>query len=351
MVHCRNRFYRFSPPASVMITPSPKGRLAPSPTGKLHLGNAFAFLMAWLDARSRKASLVLRMEDIDPDRSRPEHADDIMRDLHWLGLSWGEGPDIGGDRAPYTQSERLERYAALLEDLEQRNLLYPCFCTRKELRSLASAPHIGDEGAPYPGTCRVLGNSDRRRMEQQGRRACLRLDTDAALKQCAVQRGRMDFDDLVLGPQSFSLQECGGDFALRRSDGVIAYQLAVAADDAAMGISHVIRGEDLLLSTPRQLLLFGLMDTSPPMYAHIPLLHDHKGERLAKRHKSLELEALRAAGVRPQAITGYLGHLAGCMDRPEAAEPAQLLKSFSLALLSGKQLRLPADIQDLLIKI
>lgn len=330
---------------------APRGRLAPSPTGKLHLGNAFAFLMTWLDVRSLGGSLVLRMEDIDPVRSRPEFADAIIEDLQWLGLNWDEGPEASQTFAPYAQSERSERYAALLEDLTSRGVTYPCYCTRKELRTLASAPHIGDEGAPYPGTCRQLTAHERHEREKTGKRACLRLDTGGALALTGGGTSLTYFDDLVRGRQYITLQDCGGDFALRRSDGVYAYQLATAADDATMKITRVVRGEDLLFSTPRQLLLLKLMHAAPPAYAHIPLLHDHEGERLAKRHKSLELSALRESGVAPEAIIGYLGYLASLIDSPMQASPKELLPGFSLRLLPARLPSLPKDVVSLLSNI
>lgn len=347
----------------------PRGRLAPSPTGRLHLGNAYAFLMAWLSARSRGGLIVLRMEDIDPERSRPAFVKGIYEDLDWLGLTCDESSSLGGAYAPYAQSERLQWYDSLLERFVREGLAYPCYCTRKELRMLASAPHIGDEGAPYPGTCRLLDDAARRACEAAGRRPSLRLDTDEAVRRGAVgapgrgasrdtpldganaptafdkaaDKGVFAFCDAVLGERRFTLRDCGGDFALRRSDGVVAYQLAVVADDAAMGITEVVRGDDLLLSTPRQLLLFRLLGGRPPGYAHVPLLHDASGERLAKRHKSLTLAALREAGASPEAVVGYLGWLTGFLERPIPALPGELLPVFSLASLRGRRLRLPED--------
>jgi len=329
----------------------PRGRLAPSPTGNLHLGNAFAFLMAWLDVRSQHGTLLLRMEDIDPARSRPDFAVSVVEDLRWLGLDWDEGPDRSGPTGPYVQSERFGQYDALLRDFEQRGLIYPCYCTRKELRTLASAPHVGDEGAPYPGTCRNLEAGKRAKLEAEGRRASLRINTDLAQAVLGSPGDTVDFHDFVLGPQKIDLRDCGGDFALRRSDGVFAYQLAVAADDAAMGITHVVRGEDLLLSTPRQILLFRLMDRTLPLYAHVPLLHDATGERLAKRHKALELASLRKAGVSPEAVIGYLGFLAGCLDRPQKASPRELLAGFQFAKLTKRTLALPPGITSTLFSL
>jgi Glutamyl- and glutaminyl-tRNA synthetases len=247
------------------------------------------------------------------------------------------------------QSERFGQYDALLQDFERRGLIYPCYCTRKELRTLASAPHIGDEGAPYPGTCRNLEASKRARLEAEGRRASLRVNTDLAQDSLGSPGAAIGFHDLVFGPQKIDLRDCGGDFALRRSDGVFAYQLAVAADDAAMGITHVVRGEDLLLSTPRQILLFHLMGKTPPLYAHAPLLHDATGDRLAKRHKALELASLRKAGVSPEAVTGYLGFLAGCLDRPQKASPRELLAGFQFDKLTKRALTLPPDSTSMLL--
>lgn len=218
-----------------------RGRLAPSPTGFLHLGNAWAFLLAWLACRSKGGSLVLRMEDIDPDRSRPEYADAIIRDLRWLGLDWDEGPDAGGPAGPYVQSARMGLYADALNRLDRAGHIYPCYCTRKELRTLAGAPHVGDAGAAYPGTCRNLPPERRAELEAAGRRPCIRL-------RCPSQN--YAFEDAVFGPFSMTLEACGGDFALRRSDGVIAYQLAVVVDDGLMGITQVVRGR--ICSSPRR---------------------------------------------------------------------------------------------------
>lgn len=316
-----------------------RGRLAPSPTGHIHLGNAWAFLMAWLAARSAEGEVVLRMEDIDPDRSRPEFADAILRDLRWLGLDWDEGPDVGGAHGPYEQSARLERYAAAVEGLERAGLAYPCFCTRKELRGLASAPHAGDGSPIYPGTCLRLGSEEREALLRQGRRPALRL---------SCGQGELAFHDLVAGPQRFTMADCGGDFALRRSDGVFAYQLAVVLDDMEMNITQVVRGDDILTSTPRQLLLYELFGAPPPRHAHLPLVLDADSERLAKRHDSLTLAALRDAGVSAPAITGYLAWRGGLVDSPRPVLPRELVAGFDLSLLPREAVRLPADIAGVL---
>ncbi len=292
------------------------GRFAPSPSGRMHLGNVFSALLAWLSVRSRGGRMLLRIEDLDPDRCRPEYAETLKHDLDWLGLDW--------DAEQTPQSRRTEAYRAEFDKLAALGLVYPCYCTRKELRQLAGAPHVDDAGAPYPGTCRHLGPEERRRREAQGRRACLRL---------RCPEGRFRFQDALLGEQSFSLEDCGGDFALRRSDGVVAYQLAVALDDALMGITQVVRGRDILASTPRQLALLRLWGFEPPTYAHIPLLLDGQGERLAKRHQSLGVRELRRQGVAAADIVGVLALLAGLRPDMRPLAAAELLADFRLERL------------------
>ncbi len=298
-----------------------RGRLAPSPTGLLHLGNAWAFFMAWLLCRKEQGSLVLRMEDIDPQRSRREFAEAVIQDLHWLGLDWDEGPNEieptgTGGGAPYVQSLRQSVYEQVLRRLDAAGLLYPCFCTRKELRSLAGAPHVGDEGAPYPGTCRELTPQQRELRRAAGRRPALRLRCPEV---CIA------FTDGIQGAQWMTPSDWGGDFALQRSDGVVAYQLAVAVDDGMMRISQVVRGRDILSSTPRQILLFRLLGFSEPQYLHLPLVCDSEGERLAKRHQGLSLRSLREEGVSAQALLGYLAWKAGLTAEPAPIHPHAFL--------------------------
>ncbi len=290
------------------------GRLAPSPTGLLHLGNAWSFLWAWLWARSLKGNIVLRMEDIDPDRSRPEFVKAIEQDLLWLGMDW-DGPVL-------MQSTRIKEHNVALQRLEQAGHIYPCYCTRKELRSLAGAPHVDDMGAPYLGTCRELKPHEQAQKEQEGRRAALRL-------RCSYG-ATIEFNDVIYGPQLFNLQECGGDFALRRSDGVLAYQLVVVVDDAAQGVNHILRGSDILSSTPRQIFLCNMLGLPVPTYAHVPLLLDAEGERLAKRHQSLTLHSLRELGAKPERIIGLLAYLAGLSDNIGSMYASELVQNFSL---------------------
>lgn len=315
-----------------------RGRLAPSPTGHLHLGNAWSFLLCWLAVRSAGGRLVLRMEDIDPARSRPSFAEGIMRDLAWLGLDWDEGPDVGGPFAPYTQSERLERYGEIIETLTGLGHTYPCYCTRKELKTMASAPHAEDVGPVYPGTCLGLSAGERAEREGRGRKPSLRLHGNAETV----------FEDLVHGEVRLGWMDCGGDFPLRRSDGVVSYQLAVTVDDMDQDISLVVRGADILPCTPRQILLFRLLGKPVPEYAHVPLVLDHSGERLAKRHEGCELRALREAGVSPRAITGYLAYRASLLDRPFMAEPRDLTVMFDWRRLPKWSVMLPHDVEEIL---
>ncbi len=289
------------------------GRLAPSPTGFLHLGNAWSFLWAWLWARSERGRLVLRMEDIDPDRSRMEYVSAIEQDLKWLGLDW-DGPTL-------MQSSRHEQHIKALESLGKNGHTYPCYCTRKELRSLAGAPHVGDMGAPYTGICANLNDTKRMQMEIAGRRAALRL-------RCPQSKS-IEFIDGIYGPQSYDLQKCGGDFALRRSDGVVAYQLAVVVDDAAQGVNHILRGADILTSTPRQIYLCNLLGLKIQHYTHVPLLLDDYGERLAKRHESMTIASLRDKGVKAERIMGLLTYLAGINDCISDVYVDELVNHFS----------------------
>lgn len=325
-----------------------RGRLAPSPTGFLHLGNAWALWAAWLAARSAGGEVVLRLEDVDPDRSREEYAEALVRDLAWLGLDWdygpgantpgGEGPDVrkpGGGESLFKQSCRGSAYAEAVRFLEARGLVYPCYCTRKELRSIAGAPHGDDVGAPYPGTCRFISAAERARHERDGRRPSLRLfcPPDAV----------WEFTDRILGPQRMTLTRCGGDFALRRSDGVYAYQLAVVVDDMAAGITQVVRGNDILASTPRQMYLYSLFGEKPPEYAHLPLVTDEHGERLAKRHAGLTLKTLREAGVLPETILGWLAVTSGLTETLRPLRAAQAVAGFRLEHIRAATLRLPPD--------
>ncbi len=314
------------------------GRLAPSPTGLLHLGNAWSFWVAWLAARKDGGRCLLRLEDIDPARAKPEYAETLVRDLAWLGIDWdnASGPaECLSGAGIYTQSRCLPYYRAALDSIRRAAFVYPCYCTRKELRAIAGAPHVDDAGAPYPGTCRYLPPGQRAKFEREGRHFSWRLA-------CPPDQ-LWTFTDLIMGPQRFTLRECGGDFALCRSDGVFAYQLAVVADDIRMGVTQVVRGLDILISTPRQLYLYSLFGETAPAYAHLPLVTDAAGERLAKRHASLTLQSLRDAGVRPETLLGWLAKASGL--RPDASPLAagDPLRDFSFNRVRREPLRLPED--------
>lgn len=291
------------------------GRFAPSPTGIMHLGNVWTALLAWLSVRSQGEGggrILLRIEDLDRERSRPEYARRLMDDLRWLGLDW--------DLEPVFQSGRTAAYEAALARLAARGLTYPCVCTRKELRALGGAPQAGDpvDAEPaYPGTClRREGDADRP--------AAVRL---------RVPDAEYGFEDGRLGRVGQNLaQECG-DFVLRRADGMFAYQLAVVVDDAEQGVTEVLRGEDLAGSTPRQLYLYELLGAAPPKFIHVPLLVDEAGVRLSKRQKSADLGLLRDRGARPEAIAGLLAFKANLTGVPRPVTPRELVAGFDLARL------------------
>ena len=293
-----------------------RGRFAPSPSGRMHLGNLFAALLAWLDVRSQGGEMLLRMEDLDPDRCRPEYAELLAEDLLWLGLDW----DLGwrpGDTA-FWQSRRTGLYREAFETLADRGLVYPCYCTRKELLA-ASAPHASDGARVYDGRCRGLTAAERSALEAGGRRPAWRVRVPAE---------EIAFTDGNYGPQRQRLDRDCGDFILRRSDGVYAYQLAVAEDDGRMGITRVVRGWDLLSSTPRQIWLMGQLGYPAPSYCHLPLLRAPDGRRLSKRDRDLDMGVLRR-DFRPEEVVGRLAFLAGLTDREEPAAARELIPLFS----------------------
>ncbi|HEV2325332.1 MAG TPA: tRNA glutamyl-Q(34) synthetase GluQRS [Terracidiphilus sp.] len=285
-----------------------RGRLAPSPTGYLHVGHARTFRAASERARVAGGTLVMRMEDLDPDRSRAAYADAALEDLCWLGLRWQEGPDVGGPFAPYEQSRRRAVYLDLWRKLLERGCIYPCRCSRKDLASAAAAPHEGMESASrhgaapespddepvYPGTCRRFLETIPETLCSAG----LNLDSPDGINwRFRVPDGEaIEFEDLNLGSQSFIAGHDFGDFVVWRRDGVPSYQLACVADDAAMAITEVVRGADLLKSTARQILLYRALGWKPPAWFHCELVLDEAGRRLAKRHDALSVRALRERG-------------------------------------------------------
>lgn len=305
------------------------GRFAPSPSGRMHLGNVFCALMAWLFCRQAGGRLILRIEDLDTARCKPAYTAQLVEDLNWLGLTWDEGGSLPG----YRQSERSDYYSACLKKLQQQGVIYPCFCSRGELHA-ASAPHRSDGTFIYTGRCRNLTAQQRQVLFKQ-RQPAWRL---------AVPNKTICFCDQLQGEVSQDLAADCGDFILRRSDGVFAYQLAVVADDAAMGVTQVVRGKDLLASTPRQLLLYQLLGVKPPQFYHLPLLCSESGARLSKRDQSLDLGALRRQGITAQEILGRLAWLCGLQETfvPQTAQ--QLLANFNPQKLKREDIIVPADL-------
>lgn len=292
-----------------------RGRLAPSPTGETHLGHARTYLVAWLRARESGGTLVMRIEDLDGPRVVEGATEQICADLRWLGLDWDEGPDLGGSYGPYSQSERDGFYDEALQRLEAAGDVYLCTCSRKEIERTASAPHGADGlGLRYPGTCR-LGPSH--------------PDRSGATR-FRMPEPPPDVHDELHGP--CTADAWGGDFVVRRADGVWAYQLAVVVDDAAMGITEVVRGDDLLPSTPRQLALFDALGRTAPHYLHVPLVMGADGRRLAKRHASAGLRSLREAGWSAGRLRGWLGRSLGLEVSAEPSLEA-LLEAFSVDAL------------------
>lgn len=300
------------------------GRLAPSPTGAQHIGNARTYLIAWLSARSRSGRIVLRIEDIDSPRVKAGAADLVLEDLRWLGLDW--------DGQPVIQTQRLPLYEAALSSLQKQELVYPCTCTRGDIERAASAPHAEHEGPAYPGTC-------------SGRTVA-----DAATLDCPfawrfrLGDGRCPFVDGVLGPVDIDLRELGGDFVVWKSAGTPAYQLAVVVDDAAQGVTEVIRGDDLVSSTPRQLLLYRALGLPPPSFAHVPLVVGVDGRRLAKRHGDTRLSSLRAAGVAAEELIGLLARSCGWIEQIQPVSARELVPLFRLEAIPRVPLVVTSDL-------
>ena len=290
--------------------PSTRGRYAPSPTGELHLGNLRTALVAWLSARSAGGEFLLRIEDLDSARSKEEWIAVQERELRTLGLDW--------DGEPVRQSERFGLYTEALSRLEAEGLIYECFCSRREIREAASAPHQDPESpeAAYPGTCRELTRVEREERRAAGRPAALRVRAGSE---------RVAFFDQLHGEVGFVVD----DFVVRRNDGDFAYNLAVVVDDAAQGVTEVVRGEDLLDSTSRQLWLYGRLGLTPPAaWLHLPLMLGPDGNRLAKRHGSVTLEELEAIGVTPAQLTGRLAASLGLVPQGTECLAPELLDRF-----------------------
>ena len=303
------------------------GRFAPSPSGRIHLGNLLCCLLAWLSARQKGGKVVLRIEDLDTARCKRPYTEQMIEDLCWLGLTWDEGPGVGGPDGPYYQSERTALYEQALEKLERMGLVYPCYCTRAELHA-ASAPHRSDGQAVYPGTCRHLTAAER---EKKTRAPATRL---------MVPDETWSFTDGHMGHYGENLLHECGDFLLRRSDGMFAYQLAVVVDDATMGVTEVVRGSDLLSSTPRQLYLYDLLGLKAPEFIHFPLLLAPDGRRLSKRDADAGLDDLRFK-LTAEEILGRLAYLGGFNPTAQPKTAEELLKDFHWEKVPKEDIRIP----------
>ena len=305
------------------------GRYAPSPSGRMHLGNLCCCLLAWLSAKSKGGKIVLRVEDLDAGRCPRAFAGLLEADLAWLGIPPDEGGSAGGPAAPYYQSERSEIYRAYYDKLAAAGLVYPCFCSRSQLHA-ADAPHREDGQVVYPGTCRGLTPA------QAAERRRLR----APAWRVRVPDEEIAFTDGHLGPYAENLARECGDFYLRRADGVYAYQLAVVVDDALMGVTEVVRGADLLSSTPRQLWLYRTLGLTPPVFYHMPLLLAPDGRRLSKRDGDESLEHLQARFT-PQEIIGKLAFVCGLRPTQAPCTPQELAAGFSWEKIPKNDILLP----------
>lgn len=307
------------------------GRYAPSPSGRMHLGNMACCLLAWLSAKSKGGRVVLRMEDLDPVRCPREFAGSIEEDLAWLGLAADEGGSAGGPAAPYFQSERTEIYQQYYDILYRRGIVYPCYCSRSQIA--ATAPHRDDGQVVYPGTCWGM--------------TAAQVAEKARTRRCAWRVHLPDrtlrFTDGCRGPYRENLRTECGDFFLRRADGVFAYQLAVVVDDALMGVTEVVRGSDLLSSTPRQLWLYETLELTPPTFYHIPLLLDFAGRRLSKREGDQSLEHLKKRCTAPE-IIGKLAFAYGLQNTPAPCTPQELVPRFKWKNVPKHDIFLPEDL-------
>lgn len=301
--------------------PKGAGRLAPSPTGAQHVGNARTYLLAWLSMRSRGGRVVLRMEDIDSPRIKAGAAQQAIDDLRWLGLDWDEGPDIGGPHAPYVQTERLALYDAALAELRAAERIYPCTCSRTDVAAAASAPHVGQEGPIYPGTCSHRRAADAAKLSGP---YCWRFRTSDEF---------LALEDRVVGQRSMNVARELGDFVVAKVDGTPSYQLAVVVDDHAMQITEVLRGDDLLPSAFRQLELYRVFGWAPPQFAHVPLVIGPDGRRLAKRHGDTRLSLWRDKGLGPERLLGLLAQSCGLRPSAKPVTAGELRETFPLAAL------------------
>ena len=307
-----------------------RARLAPSPTGLLHIGHARSFLLAWLSARSRGGEVLLRLEDLDKSRVREEFIGACLEDLKWIGLDW-DGP-------PSFQSDREQELREIAESLVSEDLAYPCICTRREIRAAISAPHAEDEASTYPGTCKGRFRSIQEAQESSGRQPSLRF-------QCPPEE--IEIQDRLHGQLKLSPWTEFGDFVIVSPEGHASYQLAVVLDDAAQGITEVLRGDDLLSSCGPQAVLQRALGLKRPEWIHVPLVLDYTGERLAKRTDGLSIRAIREAGISPERLLGWLLSESGLSEEHEISAQAAI-RSFDLEVLNRSPIRLPEDFLETL---
>ena len=306
------------------------GRYAPSPSGPLHFGNLRTALLAWLQARLTSQPFILRIEDLDLPRTRPGSSEQLIDDLYWLGLDWDEGPDIGGHAAPYYQSQRTTLYEDAFAQLLDQGLIYPCYCSRKDIQHAASAPH--EHGLIYPGTCRDIKQRTRMEKHHPGKVAAWRYKAPVRT---------IEFEDRILGNISQSLDREVGDFVIKRADGLFAYQLAVVVDDGLMAITDVVRGADLLDSTARQIALFEALGYPTPDFWHVPLMLDDTGARLSKRDGSDSLEAWQQQEKSAADLIGHLAFSVGLIDEERAITAEELLQGLTVDLLRDRLIASP----------
>ena len=311
----------------------------------MHVGNARTALAAWLSVRQQRGTFVWRLEDLDTPRVVPGMSEAAEKDLTWMGLDWDEGPGLGGAFAPYKQSLRFALYEEALHKLHALGRIFPCSLSRKDLQTIASAPHGEGQGSPYPPALRPI-----ELLPDWFEKLVLDDQPDASIR-FKVLPGTVSFQDRMLGYIEQNVQEVVGDFVVKRRDGMYAYQLAVVLDDIAMQITEVVRGEDLLHSTARQIQLIEAFGGQVPGYAHVPLILNHNGEKLSKRDKGLTLDALREAGVKPAQLVGYLAYSLGLINEIIPIQPGALIEDFRWDGINKKDWVLPADIEAQLLTV
>lgn len=314
----------------------PIGRFAPTPSGFLHLGNIFCSLIAWLYSKSQGGKIILRIEDLDPQRCSMKKAETLARDLEWLGLTWDEGAYHNNDNETYFQSNRTAIYQEYFAKLQEQNLVYPCFCSRSQLHA-SEAPHLSDGRFIYSGTCRNLTLKQQQKLSQ----------THKPAYRVKVNDKNIVFNDGHYGTKGYNLCSESGDFIVRRSDGIFAYQFAVTVDDALMGINQVVRGCDLLSSTSMQIHLYQALNLKPPAFFHVPLLTAADGRRLAKRDGDLEINILRQHFKNPEYIIGILAYLAGQISHFEPITPQDLLPLFDPQKVPVHNIVVPYELLNL----